>query len=956
MHRILRACVGLAILLGSAVAACAGGGGADVPLPDLSINRLLHRFDFEEADDQNFESMPMHWFVVGRPDQTADPNFLRLPMHQDLLKQPGFPKYAKVQFNMPQEQKGDHNLHLALNGGSAAAFLEIGTLAAVPNSDYLVTGRLRTGTLRYARARLLAYFVDGNGKRIEASVVTTDLLQTESQWRGVSVKLQGEHPSAAWIGIQVELVQPQEQPAGVPGAVLPGGVGAHTVVYQDFQGDAWFDDIAVWQVPRIVLRTQSDVNLINAPQQPQLTAEVRDLSGRPLSATLTVYDEHRRAVARMSRKVGGGEGSLWHWAPALPGFGWYLVDMSLYDPTTIGDDKAPPAVARTIRSFLYLPAAKKLPAQQRRRFTLDAQGAALDEIMLLPQVLRATGLNSIAVSAWSSDTTVDNLDARQSQLEKLTLPMLKENAQITLNFSPLPQLLADHLQLDASQPLMIFTKPAKEWSPYLAPILLRQGQNIRSWQFGRPDQAAPSARTAAAALESIESLQRLTPDPRVALPWRAYHERLAELDKARMEYVVDISPSVQPAHLMEHLRDLQQTHENELVLHLRGDDATQMSQSRRVDDFALRFLHAWQADPVGYSVPRPWAYSPGKQGTLHPDPLLGVYASLTHRLASRKTLGKFPLQPGVWAIVFGGAPNSLMAIWSDEQDIDEEPVPQSPGAAAAPVGSAASQVEGAAPARRTIKLFLGDEVSAFDVWGNPVKVPFVGSKHEVPLTSTPLLIEGVDAELALLRASFTVTPALIESQTIAHVHTIKLTNPFPVPISGDLTIIEPGREWRIDPRRRGVTIDPGSTFEMSIEMTPPVNEPAGPKELVVRFEFTTRKQYRIDLRAPMELGLTGIQMETGLSFDKNPRRPDLTDAVATAFITNTGEKQRTIYVFGMLPGHQRQEQILTLKPGQSVLRRFRFVGASEAVAEKPIRVGVRDTAGPALLSHVLKAE
>ncbi len=944
MGRTFCACVLLSILLGSVDAARAGGGGADVPLIDLSINRLLHRFDFEEADEQNFESMPMHWFVVGRPDQTADPNFLRLPMHQELLKKKGFPKYSKVQFNIPQEQKGDHSLHLALNDGSAAAFLEIGTLAAVPNSDYLVTARLRTGLLRYARARLVAYFVDGAGKRIESSVATTDLLQTENQWQGVSVKLMGEHPSAAWIGMQVELLQPQEQPPSLKGAVLPGGIGTHTVVYQDFQGDAWFDDVAVWQVPRIVLRTQSDVNLINAPQQPHLTAEVRDLSGRPLSAVVSVYDTQSRMVARMSRKVGGGEGSIWHWAPVLPGFGWYLVDMSLHDPSTRDDDKAPPAVARTIRSFVWLPPVKRLPAQQRRRFTLDAPDATMREIALYPQVLRATGLNSVALSGWSEATTVDNLDQRQAELEKLLLPMLKENTQITLNFSPLPHLLADHLQLDATQPLLIFTKPSKEWAPYLSPILLRQGQNIRSWQFGRPELAStPSALTAAAALESVEALQRLTPDPRVALPWQAHQARLTELDKARLEYVVDIPPSVRPQHLLDHLHDLQQAHENSLVLHLRSDSALEMSQARRVDDFALRFLHAWQADPVGFSVPRPWAYAEGKQGALHPDPILGVYSSLAHRLATRKTLGKFPLGTGAWAIVYGGAPSSLMAIWSDEQDPD---------------GAGASSDDAAADGRgrRQTRLFLGDEVSAFDVWGNPVKLSFEDGKHIVPLSSSPLLIEGVDAELALLRASFTVTPPLIESQIIAHAHKIRFTNPFSVPINGDLTIIEPGREWRIDPRRRGVTIDPRSTFEMTIEMTPPVNEPAGEKELVVRFEFTTRKQYRIDLRAPMELGLTGIQMETGLSFEKNPRRPDLIDAVATAFITNTGEKQRTVYTFAMLPGHQRQEQIITLKPGQSVLRRFRFAGATEALAIKPIRVGVRDTAGPALLSHVLKAE
>ena len=62
-----------------ALAACPTQVAAQTGL--YGRHRLIHRFDFEEARLNNFEEMPMHWFAIGRPPDTANPNFNRQPLH-----------------------------------------------------------------------------------------------------------------------------------------------------------------------------------------------------------------------------------------------------------------------------------------------------------------------------------------------------------------------------------------------------------------------------------------------------------------------------------------------------------------------------------------------------------------------------------------------------------------------------------------------------------------------------------------------------------------------------------------------------------------------------------------------------------------------------------------------------------------------------------------------------------
>ena len=184
----------------------------------VTPKRLLERYDFEDINDQGVKlgrglDLPPSWYPVGRPPDSRDPNFDRLPLHDRLSRKPGYQLHNEVGYSpIGQGAQSDYSLHLAIDGGNAGAYLEIGALPSVPGSDYLVSARVRTQKLEHAGARLLAYFIDPTGKRIETSVRATPRIRTDGQWTDIDLTLPGEFPKVAYIGIEVELVQPVSDP------------------------------------------------------------------------------------------------------------------------------------------------------------------------------------------------------------------------------------------------------------------------------------------------------------------------------------------------------------------------------------------------------------------------------------------------------------------------------------------------------------------------------------------------------------------------------------------------------------------------------------------------------------------------------------------------------------------------------------------------------------------------
>lgn len=900
-----------------------GSSGANGQM--LHPQRLVHLYDFEEHINGKklgqYEKLPLHWYVMGRDEGVGDQNFMRVPLHRELVDWPGYPSWTEVRYDAARKNSGDFSFHLGLNGGSAGAFLRVGALPAVPSSDYLITTAICTTPMEHGRARLTAYFADRGGQRINASVARTDPVQTNGRWEWASVRLFGDYPEAAWIIIQIELNQPS--------SLLNSPLGDRQVIYEQVRGGAWFDDIGLWQLPRLTVRTQNPINVIRAPEEPDLEIEVRDLSGRRLATDVALYDHWGQQVAKLSDQLGGGLPQKRHWKPNLERYGWYLVDLIVRegsDPVSGPQDLD--LVARTFGAFLWLPEEPLITDSERERFILSAERLPANQLGLLPMLMEQLSLWSAVVSAWSDTTTPMDVVARQVELDDTFGVLWAQKRRIALSLSPVPTDLAHELNIDNDDPLGMLDHPREHWMPYLRPVLMHHSQRVQNWVLGslsrphaffKPDLGPLSTRVS-------REFRAMVASPQLVLPWTLDQERRLEVDDS-FDYVIDVPTTLQANQIGPYLEKWTSGRPASFALHMPSESATELSQDRRCQDLALRMCYGWEAGTWGFVLSQAWTRSSDRDLALLPDPLLGVFSTVAHRLAGRKVRGQLPLGHGLVGMILA----------SDDATED---------------GVLVAWNRSAAAAESTIEMFLGDAPVAIDVFGNRRPLPLVESRHQFELTQTPMFIEGIDSQLALFRASFRVEPSFIESKQTVHQHTIRMRNPWSRTISGHLRITGLP-DWMIEPRRLHFSIASGQSTSIALRIMFPVSEVAGSKRFTATATFMADQQYSVEIITPIKLGLRDVDFDATLVLERDSQTSKV-DVVVTQLITNKGVEPISLYAFAYMPNFPRQERIVPkLNPGQVIVRRFRFSAGPDQLIGKKVRVGLRETAGPAVLNKIL---
>ena len=896
------------LVLALMLACAADGSKAESNI--IRPRRLVHLFDFEEPD--NYESLPQNWFIIGRTAETNDSSFFREPLHHDLMEMADYPSYNDVRFDRKHAYAGDRSLYLGLNGGSAGAYLEVGAIPVVPRSDYLITARVRTDKLVHDSAFLSAYFVDRHGERIDASVVTSKPIRTHAQWTPIAIKLQGDAKGAVWLGLQAEIRQPKRNKADL--------LGDQRIVLSDVNAEAWFDDIAVWQLPRIEVATQSKVNLIRAPQKPNIAVSIRDLTSQSLSADITVYNLDLRPVARQRRSLDSNVPRDWVWTPDLPAFGWYLIDLKVHDQTAQPSPTTKP-VARTFGAFVWLPPTSQLSPIDNGRFKLIATGLPDEQLDFLPELLENTGIQDTTLSIWSRQTTPGNLEDRRQRVEALMhwLDLTGRSASLSLN--PVPLALADAIHDSAADPFTLVASDRSQWIAYLTPTLLYSGQRVQRWQLGSIEQAYlfddPKLP------QSLDNIQqqfvKLVASPELLIPWRLDQQRRSDLPSSTF-YLMDTPPGIVADRLPDYLADWGDVR-NQLTLVLREPPADQLAQHRRATDLALRMLHAWQAQPGAIAVEHLWTRAAQHDLALVPDPLLGVFANMAHQLAGRRVIDKLSLAEGVHVWILDGPAGPALAAWSD--------MPGTPDS--------------------RLNLYLGQHPKVTDLWGNTTALPASAGKHPITLTDSPVFITDIDVELALFRAGFKIDQPFIESTQTLHERVFTLTNPWATTITGHMTITEPDG-WTTKPTRQFFSIPAGRTISLPFALSFPISEVAGPHKLTAHFDFNASRPIVVDMSLPIEVGLHDVKLDATVAVTHNPDT-HAEDATAIAIVTNTGDKPLNLYVFANLRGKPIQERIVAeLDPGQSIVRHFTFPNAGQTLRDTPMRLGVREIEGQRILN------
>ncbi|HVU65011.1 MAG TPA: hypothetical protein VHC70_13605, partial [Phycisphaerales bacterium] len=641
-------------------------------------------FDFEEPG--NPYPVPAHWSHA-QDDPNGPPS----------ARRPGFPQWNRAEFYYKDAVSGKACVEVPTHGGSACLRLDPGEVPIFPDADYTVSAKVKTLDLEHGRAFLTARLLDQRLRPIAGSEARSEPILSPTGWTTATVVVAGRFPEAAWLQIDLELLQP-EMFTPPPTETM----AEHTVVHADVSGAALFDDVSIALLPRTRFWSTEPTGLFVAPQKATLGMLARDQGGEQLHARVVITDVDGRRVAQQSFALDPSAHPTM-WSPNLPGLGWYRAVMDI-DAGGPGDGGAI-NVSRSEVWFATLPEPLKLSQSAVRNADFARFGIAADRLpeplleRLVPLVGR-THTRFLSLPAFDARTPVEQEKADLARRSPTIERLIVQGQEITLVVGDVPPSVAAKETLDPTDALGMAALDPAIWGAFVEPTLDALGQRILRYQLGHTDDTHALRRPAGAGLEGFEVFSaRLVPGPKIALPWRADYtfpsfqrSAGAKVDSGRPNSasnvapgpLVDAMPTIYPLGFpVEAMADLARAWRErcrageafELTVVPELPDMARFGPRARAVVAARKIAEFWRTmsadgDPrigAGANAPStppprialnaPWKIAPAGSGSaaeefaILPAPELGVTALMAERLAGRRVVGSIPAAPGVHAFL-----------------------------------------------------------------------------------------------------------------------------------------------------------------------------------------------------------------------------------------------------------------------------------------------------------------
>ena len=923
----------IAALMAAAGIACAQ---STVTRPEAA-GRLVRVFDFEEQQTNPGE-VPRYWFRNQDSPQRARPGF------------PNWNRSSLIYDNL-FAYEGEGYINLPTQGGSTSLLLETGLLPIFADTDYRIFAQVRTSGLQNARAGLIARFVDAKGEVISGSERMSDLTLSEQVWRQITVDVSSSDPRAAFIQLELVLLQPKQQPLREASPTK-----AFEIAAEDFTGSAMFDNVAILQLPRVDLSASTVGNVFPAEQQPTLTMHVRDLTDEVLAMRAEVLDAKGNVIDSEQAPLTSGSKPR-EWKPKLAGYGWYRARMSLKNPQGI-------MVGGAATDFAWLPPAVIKPAplrarelsQSRTTLLIDAPrfGLIFDAVPdtqwpTLPVIGKASGIGTMSLPLWTRDLQASQMRARVEMMQGVASELVSSYIDLTLVLPQTPDELARAVNIERPDPWDVLLMPPQSpeqvrdaVQPFISDAIDRMGARAGAWQIGSSKSQTPfwSSHKLSAARGALSAR---APGITLVIPtdirdrWDA-SELLAVGGALRLAPRI---PATMPPNAVRHaaenwvvpLSAAPRTVATQFILDGASHPSTLPAQDAA--NIARQTVEVWRmlgGDPeVSASAPLSiaianaiqWPDSPRQQP--RPTAAFTAFAAVSQRLSDRRIVGPFPSPEGCVAWITqpltraeSGISGGIIA-WNE---------------------SAADEA--------TLNLPVASEsVLMYDMFGNVTRLRATQRESgagalmvRVPLTREPIFLEGLDVGLAQFVSTVEITPTLLDAAKDVGEHEIVLRNPWKNSITGKVSVLEPGgfakgpidRSWRITPRSHNFTLAAGQEIRLPMQVSFRLNQESGPKKFVLGVEVSGDQPYgMVEIERTLDLGLQDFALDVTAT-----RVGDT--VIAEATITNTSDNQVTIELVSLAPGAPRQRATLSnLAPRAQAVRRFSYsVSGTKLIGERVV--------------------
>ncbi len=860
----------------------------------VGVTRALRTFDFEERRLGNTEELPMYWSKV-----TGE----------------GLPHYVKGRLTTDTPHTGKHSFRFDLDGGGLIYRYDPNQIPVQRGAHYRIEGFVKTTRLTYARARIAAHFCDLDGNEIPNSTVNSELFAAKSDddpWKKLTIELSASDAKAAFLVLELQLLQPSQYETTT--------LGTSALFSQDIHGTAWFDDVTISQVPRVTITSERPGNIFRRSDPLRLQVLLNDRFTDDLAAQLVIHDaegkevyQHSAGLAMSSaQQTGPGEKRM---PLALPDLapGWYRVALEM---SSQGQ-----SLGKQSLDIVRLADDAPMSAPDNR-FGIIATNLPFDAWDELPDILPFLGAGRIKLGVWTSsgDVQQSNSDSFDRLLERLQEMHITPTACLV----GVPPDLAKKIQGDSW--LQLLKAKTEDWQLQLAYMVARHANHLDRWQFGSDDMAeqfVAQKQMRAVYKKLYTQFANLVEKPDLAMPWPAWYELDGELPAT---VALSVSPEVLPAQLPLYMQDLKPHEGHNLSLSLMPLDRESYGRETQIRDFAQRVVYALAADAQRIDLPLPFTVvHDGGHIAKQPQEMFMIARTLMTVLGGAQFKGKVPIADGVEAFLFDRYGQGALILWN----------------------------RGASGESRELAVNLGPHPLRVDLWGNASAMYSESSDREVgkaklQIGQLPVIVLGVDAQLAQLRASIALDNPLLESSFKPHTRRLRFMNPYRQAISGSIRLKAP-QGWVINPPTMTYTLNPGETFDREITIEFPYNSYAGPKTLAAEFQVQADTNSTFETPITLKLGLSDVGLQTVALRDGK-------DVVVQQMITNYGEKPIDYTAFVTMPDEARQERLVTgLGAGRTTIKKYRFTNV-KTVKSVRVRSGVKELVGTRILNDEVEVQ
>ena len=887
----------------------------DPKLPSVAGAGEVFACDFEDDTDRDYDGWPDGW-VRGRSREL--PEFLKVGV-------------------VAERQQANRCLQIALDGGGA--IVSSPSIAISSHFSFMLSLRIKTEGLTHDGAWATLSLADDEGHTLQSH--SSPPLTASPDWQTVRIG-----PIIAVSGRATRaIVSLHLQPQGKR---------------EDLTGKAWFDDVRIVRLPRMLLSPNLPTGLYTSRetaelvcevsgirvQSPQVRFELFDQAGRPLAESRLplLSTEDAAKAAQMGLPEAGYAGHA-RWQPPLPGFGYYRVRASL-----LAEDSAEVLLDRT-QTFAVV---RVLPPAHRSVFgwTLDGREEPY-AFGPLATLLAQSGLGWAKMPVWYDSRENKQADRIAWFAEQLSIQGIELVGVLDQPPPELRQVFREQGHLPVAT---VFAEP-ELWQPAVAPVMTRLSLKIRYWQLGNDEDVSfiGYPQLGAKVADIKRRLEEYTQQIHLGLNWRwLYAPPPATAHNGPWSFLsYGIDPPLTADEIGAYLKMPQQSpaaqragrsvRANEPTASprlasttiRRGAQQTQrwmllsplpkgeFSTEVRVQDLVLRMLAAKMHRADAVFVPRPFSDEAGVMNADgSPGELLVPWRTTAMLVGGAEYLGAIQLPGGTPGHIFAQDGRAVMAVWGPRDTVE--------------------------------RVFLGDEIEQLDVYGRgsaPPRGEVDGQPvSELKIGPMPSFIIGLREGVARFQAA-----AEFESTQLASVagreQTIylRLKNTFPQPITGEVKLNAP-KSWGIDARPARFRIAEGESLRLPLPVTLAADANSGPQPVRLDFELSGQGNPRFSVYRTLQLGLDDVQVEVTTRL-----RAKDGSLVVEQHMTNMSDLPLSFRCTLFAPGRRREtRQVIDLKHERTTMT-FVLPRGEELIGQK-LWLQAEEIGGSRVLNYTLTAE